>query len=119
MLALAHPEVDRVQQRLSRLQRVAAWAEGNALPLEEAIAEALGLENELPAAHTTAKLTTDLTRREREVAALLARGCTNRQIATELVITEGSAHVQVVRLLNKLGFHSRAQVAAWAVTKQL
>ena len=116
---LTYPEVDRAQQRLSHQQRAAAWAEGNALSLEEAIAEALGLDNELPAAHTTAKLTTDLTRREREVAALLARGCTNRQIATELVITEGSAHVQVVRLLSKLGFHTRAQVAAWAVTQQL
>jgi non-specific serine/threonine protein kinase len=110
--------VQRAQQRLSRPQREAAWNEGNALSLEEAIGEALGLERELPALLTVAS-PSGLTRREREVAALLARGWTNRQIATELVITEGSAHVQVVRLLNKLGFHSRAQVAAWAVTQQL
>jgi DNA-binding NarL/FixJ family response regulator len=58
----------------------------------------------------------DLTRREREVAALLARGYTNRQIASALVITEGSAHLHVIRLLHKLGFHTRAQVAVWAVT---
>jgi non-specific serine/threonine protein kinase len=60
-------------------------------------------------------LPTDLTRREREVAALLARGYTNRQFAAALVITEGSAHVHVGRLLSKLRFHNRAQVAVWAV----
>jgi non-specific serine/threonine protein kinase len=56
-----------------------------------------------------------LTRREREVVALLARGFTNRQIAAALVLTEGSAENYVQRVLNKLGFNNRAQVAAWAV----
>jgi DNA-binding CsgD family transcriptional regulator len=56
-----------------------------------------------------------LTRREREVAALLGRGLTNRQIAAELVLTEGTANIYVKRVLRRLGLHSRAQVAAWAV----
>jgi non-specific serine/threonine protein kinase len=56
-----------------------------------------------------------LTRREREVAALLGRGLTNRQIAAELVLTEGTANSYVKRVLRRLGLHSRAQVAAWAV----
>jgi DNA-binding NarL/FixJ family response regulator len=55
-----------------------------------------------------------LTPREREVAVLLARGLTNRQIAEALVIAEGTAGVHVDHILNKLGFRSRAQVAAWA-----
>ncbi len=55
-----------------------------------------------------------LTAREREVAVLLARGLTNRQIAQALVIAEGTAGVHVDHILNKLGFRSRAQVAAWA-----
>jgi DNA-binding CsgD family transcriptional regulator/tetratricopeptide (TPR) repeat protein len=55
-----------------------------------------------------------LTARERQVAVLLARGLTNRQIATALVIAEGTAGVHVDHILNKLGFRSRAQVAAWA-----
>jgi DNA-binding NarL/FixJ family response regulator len=55
-----------------------------------------------------------LTRREREVAVLLARGLTNRQIADRLVIADGTAGVQVDHILNKLGFRSRAQVAGWA-----
>jgi DNA-binding NarL/FixJ family response regulator len=55
-----------------------------------------------------------LTAREREVAALLARGMTNRDIAGALVITEGTAEVHVKHILGKLGLKSRAQVAAWA-----
>lgn len=55
-----------------------------------------------------------LTAREREVARLIARGLTNRQIAQALVIAEGTAGVHVDHILNKLGFRSRAQVAAWA-----
>jgi DNA-binding NarL/FixJ family response regulator len=56
-----------------------------------------------------------LTRRELEVAALVARGLTNRQIAAELVITEGTAANHVKHILARLGVDSRVQVAAWAV----
>lgn len=58
-----------------------------------------------------------LTPREREVAWLVGRGYTNREIAAALVITEGSAHVHVGRVLNKLGFHTRSRVAAWVVSQ--
>ncbi len=60
-----------------------------------------------------------LTRRERDVAALLARGLTNRQIATELVLTEGTAASYVRRVMDRLGFHTRAQIAVWAVEHHL
>jgi predicted ATPase/DNA-binding CsgD family transcriptional regulator len=114
------PEVERVQRRLGPMQRTTAWNEGCAMPLDQAIAEALGLETELRGARATRDpLQPELTRRESELAALLARGCSNREIAAALVITEGSAHVQVVRLLHKLGFHSRSQVAVWAVTQNV
>ncbi len=55
-----------------------------------------------------------LTKREREVAALIAQGLTNREIAAALVITEGTAANHIQHILNKLGFNTRAQVAAWA-----
>ena len=57
---------------------------------------------------------TSLSRRELEVAALLLEGMTDRQIAERLVITEGTAGVHVSHILNKLGFHSRAEIASWA-----
>jgi DNA-binding NarL/FixJ family response regulator len=50
---------------------------------------------------------------------LIARGLTNRQIAQELVVTEGSAANYVHRVLIKLGFATRVQVAAWAVERGL
>ncbi len=55
-----------------------------------------------------------LTAREREVAALIARGQTNRAIAARLVISERTADTHVQHILNKLGLDSRAQIAAWA-----
>jgi DNA-binding CsgD family transcriptional regulator len=55
-----------------------------------------------------------LTPREREVADLIADGLSNRQIAEALVISEGTAEVHIKRILSKLGFRSRSQVAVWA-----
>lgn len=56
-----------------------------------------------------------LTARELDVARRIARGLTNKQIAAELVIAEGTADRHVANILGKLGFSSRAQVAAWVV----
>lgn len=56
-----------------------------------------------------------LTAREREVAALVAQGKTSREIAGILVVQERTAEVHVSNILGKLGFTSRAQIAAWAV----
>jgi DNA-binding NarL/FixJ family response regulator len=60
-----------------------------------------------------------LTTREREVAALLLRGMSNRQIAEQLVITERTAETHVCRILSKLGLGSRAQLAALIVDQHL
>jgi DNA-binding NarL/FixJ family response regulator len=54
-----------------------------------------------------------LTRREQEVARLVARGFTNRQIAAELVVTESTAAKHVENIREKLGRNSRTQVGAW------
>jgi predicted ATPase/DNA-binding CsgD family transcriptional regulator len=55
-----------------------------------------------------------LSPREPEVAVLLARGLSNRQIAGELVITERTVATHIEHMLGKLGYASRHQVAAWA-----
>jgi DNA-binding NarL/FixJ family response regulator len=55
-----------------------------------------------------------LTQREAEVARLLARGLSNRQVADLLVITEKTAKNHAQKVLDKLGLRSRAQVAARA-----
>jgi pimeloyl-ACP methyl ester carboxylesterase len=56
-----------------------------------------------------------VTPRQLEVAALVAKGWSNREIAEALVITERSAESHVERMRTRLGFRSRAQVAAWYV----
>lgn len=60
-----------------------------------------------------------LSAREREVAALVARGKSNREIATALVVSERTAEAHVSNILGKLGFTTRAQIAAWAIEKGL
>lgn len=58
-----------------------------------------------------------LTPRQREVADLVSRGCTNREIATRLGIDERSAEGHVERIRLRLGFRSRSQIAAWFSTQ--
>ena len=54
-----------------------------------------------------------LTAREREIAALVARGMTNRQVAGALHITTRTASTHVQHILSKLGLRSRSEVAVW------
>jgi predicted ATPase/DNA-binding CsgD family transcriptional regulator len=63
--------------------------------------------------------TKSLSRREREIAALIARGLTNRAIAEQLVIAERTAETHVSNILDKLGLETRSQIAAWAVARRL
>src|ERR1700704_4134309 len=58
-----------------------------------------------------------LSKREREVAAYVAEGLTNRDIATRLVISDRTVETHVEHIRNKLGVRSRAQVATWTVTR--
>jgi len=91
---------------------------GVKLPLTQAVSEARG-EKDTPAAPGPAPArkrgaqTKGLTPRELEVAALVARGMTNRQIAAQLVISVRTAEGTVERIMAKLGLTSRTQVAAW------
>ena len=102
-----------------------AWATGRALPADRTIAELLAEESPAvpgdPAGHPGLNpgLHLGLTRRERQVALLVAQGLTNREIGARLFISEGTARLHVKHILHKLGFTSRAQVAAWAVGHQL
>jgi predicted ATPase/DNA-binding CsgD family transcriptional regulator len=60
-----------------------------------------------------------VTHREREVASLIARGLTDREIASQLAISERTACNHVSHILTRLNFRSRAQVAAWATEQGL
>lgn len=116
------PYADFRQQAHARLGKAlgdkafqAAWQRGRRLSVEEAIACAL--EGAVPpsAASKTGEV---LTRRQREVADLIADGCSNREIAAKLVISLRTAEGHVEKILVRLGFTSRAQIAAWAATQR-
>src|SRR5438128_2064620 len=63
--------------------------------------------------------TSALSPREREIAALITYGLTNREIATELTISRGTVAVHVHHILAKLAVRTRAQVAIWAVERKV
>ena len=115
--ALGEPYLDATRSRLSEAEWDVAYAEGKNMGLEEAVEYALSEEEtakplttvpEQPSASTHA---TTLTRREREVANLLERRFTSRQIASELHISEHTVDKHVANILRKLNLHSREQVA--------
>jgi predicted ATPase/DNA-binding CsgD family transcriptional regulator len=91
-------------------------AEGRQLSPEAAVA--LALANEPEQAWRPGRRQA-LTRREAEVAALAARGLTNRDIAAQLFLSVRTVEVHVDHVLTKLGFHSRGQLAAWAYEEGL
>jgi len=108
-----------------------AFAKGATLEFPEAVEFALGrgegvgiprAEMEAPTAPMRIVVPTGeppaLTRRERQVADLVARGLTNREIAETLVISQRTAEGHVERILSKLGFGSRTQIAAWVAEQR-
>jgi len=91
-------------------------AEGRSLSPEDAVRLALANEPE-EAARPGPRHT--LTRREAQVAALVARGLTNREIAAQLFLSVRTVEVHVDHALTKLGFHTRTQLAAWTYEQSL
>ncbi|MGW2651080.1 ATP-binding protein [Streptomyces sp. NPDC001393] len=61
---------------------------------------------------------TPLTRREHQVADLVAQGMSNKEIAMTLVISRRTAEAHVEHILTKLGFTSRAQIVVWATARR-
>jgi len=93
----------------------AARAKGNTMDPAEAIAFALG---ESPRPGPAARLGEPrLTRREQDVAALVAQGMSNSQIAASLVISVRTVETHVGHIMDKLGCSTRAQIAAWSAAK--
>jgi non-specific serine/threonine protein kinase len=86
--------------------------------LQRALAS-LPKEKSISPRRVEAEMFGGLTSREREVAILIAQGKTSREIANLLVISERTAESHVNNILGKLGFTSRAQIAAWVVERGL
>jgi len=83
---------------------------GRELTLDDAIALGLGDEPDDP---SRAGPSAALTRRERQIAVLVATGLTNREIAGKLYLSVRTVEAHVDHTLTKLGFRTRTQLAAW------
>jgi len=91
-----------------------AWEHGRSLDQTSAVAFALEETSARAAVPRAQPAVRDvLTRREREIAELIRQGLGNKEIADTLVISRRTAEAHVENILSKLGFTSRAQVAAW------
>ncbi|MGE5287128.1 MAG: response regulator transcription factor [Micromonosporaceae bacterium] len=94
----------------------AALANGSAMSPAEAVAYALG-ESPRPASRSavrTSETRPRPTRREQDVAVLVARGLSNSQIASELVISARTVETHVQHIMDKLGVSTRGRIAAWS-----
>ncbi|MGQ4615889.1 protein kinase domain-containing protein [Nocardia sp. R7R-8] len=110
-----HDEYERATRRkLGARGFETALERGGAMGLDAAISYALG-EQRTAGKSARSGSAAKLTKREREVAGLVARGLSNKQIATRLVISLRTAQGHVEHILSKLGFTSRAQIAAWVI----
>lgn len=102
-----------------------AWARGALATFErigaaQDAAQAAGLLRQLGAPHRgPARAPNPLTAREAEIASLVARGLTNREIADRLVISAKTVEHHVSRILDKLGLQSRVEIAAFAASGRL
>jgi predicted ATPase/DNA-binding CsgD family transcriptional regulator len=119
--------LEPIRRRIGEPLVAQYWGEGRAMPADEAIAHALRAPetvppprrpvSDAPVKDVAEPVTppSGLTAREREIARLVSRGLSNRGIADELVISPATVARHVTNILTKLGFSSRAQIAAWAV----
>jgi non-specific serine/threonine protein kinase len=105
--------IQHARTKLGARRADAARSGGQAMPEVRVFDYALSAETpSAPAAEAG-----PLTRREREVVAMVAAGLTNKEIAERLFISERTAEGHVERIRNKLGVRSRTEVATWAVSK--
>jgi non-specific serine/threonine protein kinase len=105
----------RAREALGQQAFEAACERGRCLTAEEAVAYALGEEAEAPPTPEPGPSLPQLTRREREVAELVAQGESNKAIAANLMVSQRTAESHIEHILSKLGFTSRTQIAAWII----
>jgi non-specific serine/threonine protein kinase len=100
----------------------AAFASGRLLTPDQATHVALDeLGESLPDSphRRPESLPNKLTQREQQIATLLAEGMSNADIGRTLVVSARTAETHVRHIMDKLGFSTRAEIAAWAAASRL
>ena len=104
------------RQRLGSRVWDSEWAAGRVLSPAQAIGlAALDGDRDTAGPQPHPEPGPALSRREREVTALIARGLSNREISAELVIAEKTVGNHVEHIMTKLGLRSRTRIAVWAI----
>ncbi len=112
--------LDSIGDQLDEAALSAARSAGRSLSLEGVLSiTQAAAEPHLPARSNQPVQAGPLSVREQEVAVLVARGLTNKEIANKLVISERTAATHVAHILDKLGLRTRAQIAAWAAERRM
>jgi non-specific serine/threonine protein kinase len=115
-------QIQHIRGRLGEQTFETEWAGGRAMDPHDAARLALGglaAEMTAPGVASTLQQHSVLTRREREVAALIARGLTNRQAAQQLFVAPRTVETHLEHIFAKLGVQTRAEVAAWAARQEM
>jgi len=111
--------LERVRSQLAMADFEAAWTEGRSMTLQQAVEHSHKMPD-APATRLSLKEEFGgLTEREREVAAWIAQGKSNREISAAMTVGVRTVETYVTRILQKLGFDSRVQIATWAIEKGL
>jgi DNA-binding NarL/FixJ family response regulator len=116
--ALLAEGLDVARQSLGEAAYAAAWAEGTAMSLDQAVGEALAIEVAPPAPRLDAPSGgpfDDLTPAEMQVLRLLAGGRTTKEIAAELVVAVSTVDRHITHIYSKLGVRNRAEATAFAL----
>lgn len=112
-----HEHFEQLARRqLGEAEFQAGFDRGRALQADAVFALALGEQRAVPEA--TRKQASVLTKREREVAGLVAEGLTNKNIAERLVLSRRTVEGHVEKSLTKLGFTTRTQLANWVAQQR-
>ena len=104
---------------LSEAEFQAEQVVGRAYSLEQALNFALSLPVKPETPFVERDQTRDLTSREQEIAALIALGKSNGEIANELVLSKRTVEKHIANILSKLMFTNRAQIVRWAIEFRL
>jgi len=124
------PYIEAARQMLGEVAWGEAWAEGKAMTVEEAEEYALA-QRDVPGRARPRRVSAPkevpssrqpyegLTCRQWEVALLVARGLTNRRIASELSVAENTVANHVARIARKLNVPSRSRIAVWVTEREL
>ena len=119
---LLDPFLAAARSSLGEVAWQATLAEGRVMMPEQAIEYSLSAEKPAPppsVARRSGRDSAALTPREEEVALLVSRGLTNRQIASELSISEHTVATHIAKILKRLNLNSRSRLSAWMTERGL